>query len=90
MLHYVSVESIEGNKLIARKRNNNDIVAIKVSNFDKEIIEQELQEGNSIIAIDNDNNLINDPALISRAFPEMNNNELAGIDEELETESDIE
>lgn len=88
MLNYVSVESIEGNKVIAK--NNNDIVTIEVSNLDKSIIEQELQEGNNIIAIDKDNNLINDPALISKAFPEMKNDELAGIDDELETEHDIE
>jgi len=88
MLNYVSVESIEGNKVIAK--NNNDIVTIEVSNLDKSIIEQELQEGNNIIAIDKDNNLINDPALISKAFHEMKNDELAGIDDELETEHDIE
>lgn len=73
----VVIEKIEGNTLIGKIKS--ETIEINIDDDDKQIIEQELKEGNNVITIDNNNKILDDEELIDRISLEMNNEELAGI-----------
>jgi len=84
MSKIVVIEKIEGNTLVGKIKN--ETIEIKINDDDKQIIEQELKEGNNVITIGDDNKIIDDEELIDRISLEMNNEELAGIIDDDEEE----